>query len=317
MNSIGGYFELELPHREEYHKNAIRLNTGRNAFEYVLRAKAYQKAYLPYYTCDVMLQPIQKLNIEFEFYSIDEFFQPIFDFTIIKDDEVFVYNNYFGICDNQVNKVAAKCKNLIVDNSQAFYSLPLPGVDTFYSPRKFFGIPDGAYLYTDTLLDESFETDISYQRFEHLLGRADRSAEEFYTVFRKNEEEFSNQPIKHMSRLTQKLLSGIDYDTIAAIRRQNFDILHSHLKHSNQLKADLEIEAVPMTYPLLVSDGGQLREKLIQNRIYVATYWPNVLKWCDEKLLENKLTKEIVFLPIDQRYDEVEMKSIIEVIENV
>jgi len=317
MNSIGGYFELELPHREEYHKNAIRLNTGRNAFEYVLRAKAYQKAYLPYYTCDVMLQPIQKLNIEFEFYSIDEFFQPIFDFTIIKDDEVFVYNNYFGICDNQVNKVAAKCKNLIVDNSQAFYSLPLPGVDTFYSPRKFFGIPDGAYLYTDTLLDESFETDISYQRFEHLLGRADRSAEEFYTVFRKNEEEFSNQPIKHMSRLTQKLLSGIDYDTIAAIRRQNFDILHSHLKHSNQLKADLEIEAVPMTYPLLVSDGGQLREKLIQNRIYVATYWPNVLKWCDEKLLENKLTKEIVFFPIDQRYDEVEMKSIIEVIENV
>ena len=264
-----------------------------------------------------MLEPIQKLKIRYEFYSIDEFFQPIFDFSIIKDDEVFVYNNYFGICDNQVNAVAAKCKNLIVDNSQAFYSLPLPGVDTFYSPRKFFGIPDGAYLYTDTLLDESFETDISYRRFEHLLGRADKGAKEFYTVFRKNEEELSNQPIKHMSRLTQKLLSGIDYDTIAAIRRQNFNILHSHLKHSNQLKADLEIEAVPMTYPLLVSDGGQLREKLIQNRIYVATYWPNVLKWCDEKLLENKLTKEIVFLPIDQRYDEVEMKSIIEVIENV
>jgi len=35
MNSIGGYFELELLRREEYHKNAIRLNTGRNAFEYV------------------------------------------------------------------------------------------------------------------------------------------------------------------------------------------------------------------------------------------------------------------------------------------
>ncbi|WP_129594606.1 hypothetical protein [Seramator thermalis] len=149
MNSIGGYFELELPHGEEYHKNAIRLNTGRNAFEYILRAKAYQKVYLPYYTCDVMLEPIQKLNIQFEFYSIDEFFQPIFDFSIIKDDEVFVYNNYLGICDNQVKEVAAKCKNLIIDNSQAFYSMPLPGVNTFYSPRKFFGIPDGAYLYTE------------------------------------------------------------------------------------------------------------------------------------------------------------------------
>lgn len=30
MKPIGGYFSLELPRGEEYHKNAIRLNTGRN-----------------------------------------------------------------------------------------------------------------------------------------------------------------------------------------------------------------------------------------------------------------------------------------------
>jgi hypothetical protein len=33
--SIGGYFELELSRGEEYHSDAIRLNTGRNAFEYI------------------------------------------------------------------------------------------------------------------------------------------------------------------------------------------------------------------------------------------------------------------------------------------
>lgn len=147
--AIGGYFELELNNGQEYHQNAISLNTGRNSFEYILRAKQYKKVYLPYYTCDVMVEPIQKIKIDVEFYFIDEFFQPKFDFSRIRDDEVFVYNNYFGICDEQVNKVAAECKNLIIDNSQAFYSLPLPGVDTFYSPRKFFGIPDGAYLYTE------------------------------------------------------------------------------------------------------------------------------------------------------------------------
>jgi hypothetical protein len=311
MNSIGGYFELELPHGEEYHKNAIRLNTGRNAFEYVLRAKAYQKVYLPYYTCDVMLEPIQKLNLGYKFYSIDEFLQPIFDFSIIKDDEVFVYNNYFGICDNQVNEVAAKCKNLIVDNSQAFYSLPLPGVDTFYSPRKFFGIPDGAYLYTDTLLDDSFETDISYRRFEHLLGRADKGAEEFYTVFRKNEEELSNQPIKQMSRLTQKLLSGIDYNAIADIRRQNFHIFHSHLKEINKLKVNLELGAVPMTYPLMVSNGEQLKQKLIQNKVFLATYWPNVKNWVSRNSIELKLYSNLLSIPIDQRYSHIDMKKIL------
>ena len=74
--AIGGYFELELQRKEEYYKNAIRLNTGRNAFEYILRARGYTKVYLPYYTCDVMLEPINKLNLQYEFYSIDSTFNP-------------------------------------------------------------------------------------------------------------------------------------------------------------------------------------------------------------------------------------------------
>ena len=35
MKPIGGYFELELRGGEHYHKDAIRLNTARNCFEYV------------------------------------------------------------------------------------------------------------------------------------------------------------------------------------------------------------------------------------------------------------------------------------------
>ena len=55
MESIGGYFSLELPKYEEYHKDAIRLNTGRNCLEYILRARRYSKVYIPYYTCEVIL----------------------------------------------------------------------------------------------------------------------------------------------------------------------------------------------------------------------------------------------------------------------
>lgn len=76
MKSIGGYFGLELSQKEEYHKDATRLNTGRNALEYVLKARQYDKVYIPYYTCEVVLEPINKLNIEYEFYSINERFEP-------------------------------------------------------------------------------------------------------------------------------------------------------------------------------------------------------------------------------------------------
>jgi len=314
MNPIGGYFELELNKGEEFHKNAIRLNTGRNAFEYILRAKGYKKVYLPYYTCDVMLEPIRKLNIDCQFYNIDRQFRPIFDFSNIENNDVFVYTNYFGLCDNITKEVSLLCKNLIVDNSQAFYSMPLPQVDTFYSARKFFGVPDGAYLYTDKLLHNNFETDFSYQRFQHLLGRIDVGAEDFYSEFKKNDEALINQPIKLMSKLTQHLLSGINYEAIAKIRIDNFQYLHSKLKKSNNLNIELINKNVPTVYPYLTINGIELKRKLIKNKVFVVTYWPNESICYDHNTIEFNLLNDLLPLPIDQRYNEEVLKKIIELI---
>ena len=119
-SAIGGYFELELNKNEEYHKAAVKLNTGRNAFEYILRAYNYKKVFIPYYTCDVMLEPLKKLNIKYEFYRIDKRFMPNINFENIKSDEALVYNNYFGICDKNVKEIAGIKRNIIIDNSQAF-----------------------------------------------------------------------------------------------------------------------------------------------------------------------------------------------------
>ncbi|MDD4244390.1 MAG: hypothetical protein PHG08_08805 [Bacilli bacterium] len=312
-SSIGGYFELELSVREEYHNNALRLNTGRNAFEYVLRAKKYKKVYLPFYTCDAMLEPINKLGIDYEFYHIDQSFRPVFDFSSIRQEDVFVYNNYFGICDEQTREIAAQCKNLIIDNSQAFYSKPIKGVDTFYSPRKFFGLPDGAYLYTDAFLDNEFEQDISYERCMHLLGRVDTGAERNYKSFVKNDNALKEQPIKIMSELTTKLLKGIDYKNIFIRRKENFNYLHNALKNSNQLKfINIDEIETPMVYPYLISNGNSIKMELIKNKIFIASYWPNVVEWCEKEVFEYKLSADMISIPIDQRYDTENMKYIIE-----
>lgn len=313
-SSIGGYFELELPVREEYHNNALRLNTGRNAFEYVLRAKRYKKVYLPYYTCDAMFEPINKLGLDYEFYSIDSNFVPIFNYSNVQENEVFVYNNYLGICDLQTREVAAQCKNLIIDNSQAFYSKPINGVDTFYSPRKFFGLPDGAYLYTDKLLDYILERDISYKRCEHLLGRIDTGAEAHFQTYKKNSKSLCNQPIREMSNLTQKLLSSIDYNTVADLRRQNFNYLHSKLNKKNKLKFEFDNSTVPMVYPLLLKNGAALKKELIANKIYVASYWPNVLDWAKADSFEYNLAKNMIAVPVDQRYEIKDMNEVLKLL---
>lgn len=314
MKEIGGYFELELQKSEEYHNGALRLNTGRNSVEYILRAKGYKKIYIPYYTCEVILEPINKLNISYQFYYIDIEFRPDFDFSTIEKDAVFLYTNYFGICDHVVDEIAKQCDHLIIDNSQSFFSSPLPKVDTFYSARKFFGVPDGAYLYTDEVLNQPLETDISYQRFEHLLGRIDLGAEKFYHTYKCNDELLMNQSLKNMSVLTQKLLSSINYQSVAEARRFNFEWLHAKLSETNQLNINNSPGAIPMVYPYLVKSGEQLKKKLIENKVYIATYWPNVLEWSDKASLEHKLTQELVPLPIDQRYNKEDLEKYLEII---
>lgn len=312
-NVIGGYFELELSRHGEYHQDAIHLNTGRNSFEYILRAKEYKKVYLPYYTCDVMLESIRKLSIDHEFYHIDENFSPKFNSTKLKEADVVVYTNYFGICGDQLSDIAEKSINLIVDNSQAFFAKHIEGIDTFYSARKFFGVPDGAYLYTDKFLTYHIEQDKSYGRFEHLLGRIDVNAEKFYSTFKKNDDGLKNQPIKIMSKLTNCLLKSVDYEDVKKKRRENFLFLHDVLKNQNELILGFKDDFVPMVYPLLIKNGEKLKNKLIENKIFVATYWPNVKDWVDNYTYESKLVNQLIALPIDQRYTISDMKDILSI----
>ena len=316
MEAIGGYFSLELPQREEYHKHAIRLNTGRNCLEYILRVRGYKKVFVPYYTCEAVMEPINKLGIPYEFYHIDVHFD-IRDRFTVKEGEALLYTNYFGLKQRYVEQLAEKIgSRLIIDNTQAFYAKPLPGIDTFYTCRKFFGIPDGAYLYCYKELDEEIEQDYSYDRVAHLVKRIDLSAEDGFKDFRRVDDGLDNQPIRKMSKLTQRMMQGIDYESAAQRRRANFQMLHEALSKENNQELHLEGNAVPMVYPYLVPVEG-LREKLIENKIFVARYWPNVLDWTKKDDIENLLAYQMQPLPIDQRYGEEEMKYIINKIQKL
>lgn len=312
MESVGGYFELELRKGEHYHKNALCLNTARNSFEYILRTRKYKRVYIPYYTCEVMLQPLCKLNVEYEFYSINEKLEPI-ESKQLSSDEAFLYTNYYGLKQDCVERLAHQYgEHLIVDNAQAFFAPRLSGIDTFYSARKFFGVPDGSYLYTDCVLDIELEQDKSFERMQHLLRRIDENAEAGYSSFRKNDDALDNQPIKLMSKLTSCILENIDYNQVKDIRRRNYEYLAYFLHKYNRLELLLDAESVPMVYPYFTSNN--LRSDLIRNKIFVAQYWPNVLDWTDNTQLEYSLTMKLVPLPIDQRYNKEIINKILAIV---
>lgn len=309
MSVIGGYFELELNRSGEYYPVAIDLNSARNALEYILRVKKPKRIFIPYYICSTVLEPINKLNIPFVFYHIDQNLDPIFELRLDSND-AFLYVNYFGIKQETVKLLVNKYKNLIIDNAQAFFCNPLPNVDTFYSPRKFFGVPDGAYLFTNKLLEVDLERDISINRISHLLKRTEFGPESGYADFLQNENSMVGQPIKKMSNLTKAILNNISYSNAKKRREENFLFLHKHLRNINALEINTNNLKAPMVYPFMIEKEG-LKEWLIENNIYVATYWKNVFDWVSEKDFEFHLAKYLIPLPVDQRYEKNDLMKIV------
>lgn len=306
---IGGYFELELPTNKDFHKNAISLNSGRFCLEYLLKCRHYNKVYVPYYTCDTVIEPIIKLGIKYEFYHIDRNYRIVDDIHLVPD-EALLYTNYWGLQGNYCEELARKyCRQLVLDYTQAFYSKPISGIDTFYSCRKYFGVPDGGYLYTDAIADFEIEQDESYTRMDSLIKRIDLSPEAGYDDFHKVSAIFHDMPIRRMSNLTKRLMQSIDYERVAQQRIDNYNVLREVLGGR-----ELNSGEIPMIFPFESAEGQELRKHLITHKVFLAKYWPNVDEWTEEGSTERWLTNHILPLPIDQRYDKEDMNRILEII---
>lgn len=312
MRPIGGYFEFEFRSGEHYHRDAIMLSTARQCLEYILRSRKYKKIHIPYYTCDVLLESIKKLGIEYDFYHINEALEPIFN-KVLEDEEALLYTNYFGLKQNIAISLSKRYKNLIIDNAQAFFAQPIEHVDTFYSARKFFGVPDGAYLYTNHQLDTTFPIYAPNSNINHLLGRLTSDAELYYKDFQENEQTFSNIDIHRMSILSDRILRSLDYKQIIQTRRNNYILLFYQLNGMNKIKTDISsTNDVPMAYPFWNAKTN-FRQILISHKIFIPQYWKCVLEWTkDQKGIETKLVNELCPIPIDQRYGEQEMNYIID-----
>ena len=307
MKELGGYFELELNKGKHYHRGALALNSARNCFKYILQAQQPSKVYLPAYCCDSLVEPLISEGVEYSFYHIDEMFELV-ELPNLKPTETLLYINYFALKSEYITTLHQKYSTqLIIDNTQAFFEKPIEGVDTFYSPRKFFGVADGGYLYTQHLLDIELEQDQSAEKFTQLLGRYENSASAFYADYQSAETSLINQPIKWMSKLTQGILKSIDYEKIALTRQRNFWAMHAMLGQQNKFNNISLKDFVPMVYPYL-TENTDVRGQLIDNKIYIAKYWMDAIERANEA--ERQMIEQVVFLPIDQRVSFMEVQEV-------
>ena len=313
-HEIGGYFGLELGRGRDYpHAGALHLNSARNAFLHILESVRPSRLYLPSYLCKSMMGPLSRTGIPHEFYHIDERLE-IASLPDTGSSERILYVNYFGVKAQYSTRLAQRYgQSLVLDNSQAFLAANTPGTACIYSPRKFVGVADGGLLHGSAPPTERLEPDSSVDSTRHLIGRLDASAAQFYPDYRSSEESLANRPLRAMSAFTRAVLRSLDYEQIKLVRERNFWYLHAHLGSENRLEIAPPEVCGPMVYPFWGSRPG-LRDRLIGNRIYVARYWAEVLSNPRRSSVDERLTNELLPLPIDQRYGTRDMDRIIETV---
>jgi len=317
LPAIGGYFELELPDRQGMpHISLQCFQSARAAFIALLRAGRPAKVWMPRFICNAMLAPLEKSGIDYAWYDLTDELE-VRSEVRLGSDEWLLYVNYFGICGAKVDALLHRFSStqIVLDYSQAFYAPPRKeALATIYSPRKFFGVPDGGFLHTQLPISMPEVVDeTSYLRMEHLMRRLVDSPESGYSAYQDAEESLCDLEPRRMSRLTERILSSIDFESARKKRIENFMILHEKLGGGGTLNA-IDENAVPLVYPYRTTNPD-LRQHLINNRIFVATYWSDALERLNVDEAE-KFIHYLLPLPIDQRYNKADMERLVSVIKN-
>jgi len=313
MKPTGGYFELELNKgNSHYHDTQPILKSGRASLCHLLNCIKPSVVHIPFYACDALLEPFLTSNTKYQFYAINEQFEPLNEIKL-NENEYFLYINYADLKRDTVSRLSILYKDkLIVDCTQAFF-MKGNGVSWYFnSCRKFFGVPDGSYLYCPEGIElpqvdeqnENYTTD-------HLLKRFNGHVREGYKNFQQNEI-LAGKGISRMSKLSEYLLSAINYDALINSRRSNFDYLHNRFKNLNRYKTTLCLYESPMYYPLFI-DKILNKESFNTKGIFIPTFWKDTqTRGVDGFEFEKEISDKLLVLPVDHRYTIADMEYISE-----
>ena len=312
MKEYGGYLPLELNEREEYFDrfpaaSVARFNCGRSAIVAAVKAVKPRKLYIPFYNCVAVRDALDAHGIAYEQYLLDNALEPRVE--TLGEGEWILYVNYFGTSSKEKKeRIAAKYKNVIFDNTQAFYTEPIldGSCMNVYSPRKFIGLIDGGYLVWSGGRDvcEDYPVDVSWERGAFLLKSIELGTNAAYRDNLDSKECFAGG-IRRMSVLTQRMLRSVDYDELSARRDENYRTLIERFGRYNQLELPMEGYA-PFVYPLLIEDP-ELRRKIVGKKIYVPQWWKYLLDEVPEDSVEARLSRWLLPLPVDHRYTQQDM----------
>lgn len=327
----------------------VWLNSGRDALKWAWASLSQHDTdrntcLLPAYLCHSVLQPFRELGTNVEFYRVDDDLDVDLDdlLTRINSDVLaIVIIHYFGIPQSDdlflSIKEADPAVTVIEDMSHAWLSSGQDGrpvgqrdTITVYSPRKFFPVPDGGIAVVAKGID-LFDSGVAPSSWRFTLWRtlglllrhlfaqtgfsvANRAA---FSLLHRTESILDSKTLtREASWVSKRILNNLDYKTAVKSRCLNYKLLLEGVGEGQlpirPLYEKLPAGVTPLGFPILCERRDELRQFLIQRRIYPPVHWllpqePGITKY---KFLTD-LSNRILTLPLDQRYGPGEMDYIL------
>jgi hypothetical protein len=306
------------------------LTDARSGIWLLVELLSPKTVWMPSFVCKVMIEAVEKAGVPVCHFELDyDMRMKSSDWTDqVQPNDLVIFLDYMGYpshadCANQIREKKAW---ILDDASQAWPSNVQSEIADFtlYSPRKFLGLPDGAVLcfqnHSDLMTDVNLDPppqDWIMKSLAVVQWRRDfdrwNSANPWQELFKTVNDTFPLGPYQ-MSTFSQMMMThGINFQHIATRRNENYVVLNELLRDIALFpKAHLDI--VPLGFPIRVRNREGLQAHLLNHNVASGVHW-NLQGVIPTKYEEShRLSKDIITLPCDQRYNEDDMNYMAEII---
>ncbi len=326
MREIGSEF-WDVPQAEEcngiFPESTQWFLSGRFALTSIIKdiqtKHKVSSVYMPSWCCDSMIHPFLKAGMEVRFYPVyienGSLRQNVGD---IREEEILFLMDYFGY---HTEENICKSNTVVIrDLTHSVFSGVHCDADYYFgSLRKWAGFYTGGFAIGGS--EEKLSSDDAYVYLRRSAMLAKRSYingfsdnKDYLNLFRMAEE-----------RLECCAPAGAAPEDISSAQHMNVSFIRDQRRKNAAILMDafsdwtifpaLNEKDCPLFVPIMVPEGkrNELRSYLIQKKIYCPVHWPctNLHKLDNQTahIYENELS-----LICDQRYNELDMERIVDVI---
>lgn len=340
---IGGEFYLDPNRFNKTPYNVVTylekehplfFDSGRSALCYATQQIRHGTVLLPEYMCDSVIKAFRGFRIRF--YRLKPSLEIDLDDLNSKIDDsvscVFLMH-YFGALQTdstlkRLKEIRRQYECVIIEDTthSVFSEVRTIGDICVCSLRKWFALPGGGVLYgpgvvkTDKFaqLPHKTDNDRAYGMICKALfiaGKLDCN-HEYLEIFRETEERLDKQTkVYQISDFSRFILHTVAVDAMISQRKQNLMRVKEALRQMGITPlCQINGENCPLVLPVWVKKRDELRERLMERRIYCAVHWPFDGVQVSERPLARELAAHMISLPIDQRYGIAHMDYLMEVV---